>query len=1008
MKKIQKSLLIMAMSAVASFAAIGGSVFSSHENVLAESVSVEYSLIFDYYTIKDYDSNAYAVVSPSGNDVNVEEDGDFLLSELGRYTVYKNNEIAFYVEAKAYDVAEKAENLFSGANITSIKASTDWSAQNSNSKPGIEIAMSGTNSAFWYHNVIDLEKLSAEDIVFGAYAERSDRSNMNDLKISMIDVNDPNNVVSVTFKQSQEMDTCTYLTVQFNNYSLALPNQGTLTTVRETGSVVMRTSFKTNEVRDSLAFTYDCEEKAFYQVNGAAKLVMDLDDDTLLQGRTPFAGFSDNKVYLKVETTASNSCILLQQIAGKAVSDLDALTEKNNNFLRTYYDGGFYSGNILNDGLINVEYKLPELYYDYQFDKSITADWKLLYLQDEKWLDITDSVENGAFTPNALGWYKMVYTANGDTVGKIQKEQFFEVFSSVAPIAIENTDSAAPILSEFKPPVIQASGGSGKLKIDVVYKYNGQIVELDKNGFIVLDRAGALTMEICVVDFLGQTEEKIITIDVIEAPIVTVEEIPVSFYAGREYILPDFTAINYLLPETDTGYNMSKTIRVNGVEIGADRKFTPSADAATVIIEYIGGLGTEYETIEVLEIPVLSISDSEQFPISDYFIRDNVEMSLFDSGVRCDFSDDGSFELPNAVLTENFNFSITFLDKEDVAEYPGEHFLHTWYRFEAVEIVFTDYADVNKTVTLRLDSFRSLWLNDIGTTAGKLPLTVNGLYKTEVKYSRARYDSTLAYAGINYYTFSLSMHSYDKVLSNGSGSLLSKINYYDNGRIFEGFTNGLARVTFRFVNVNQDCAVVIQGLGNQALNEYALYDGDEQGPLVGLNGVKPTAKYNESVVIPAVQAYDIFQGKSTVTECVLRKPDKTKVVLDGSVANTVKFDQYGSYLFEYTAVDTLGNEGYYSFSIKVEDEQSPTIQCAENYKVQYFVGDALVLPTYQTNDNVAVKSNQVFIREPSAKMLLVSSEYIFKSAGEYEVFIMASDVNGNIATKQYTVTVKEK
>ena len=262
------------------------------------------------------------------------------------------------------------------------------------------------------------------------------------------------------------------------------------------------------------------------------------------------------------------------------------------------------------------------------------------------------------------------------------------------------------------------------------------------------------------------------------------------------------------------------------------------------------------------------------------------------------------------------------------------------------------------------------------------------------------------FAGTKYYKLDFNFNGYEKTLTNNSGNIVYFVKKFDNGKVFDGFTDGLVKLTVKFgaIKNQSESKVVFNSITNQNLTSYALEEGDLQGPQISLCDKMITPNFGETLVIPKAVAYDFFCGKSTLTKSKLIKPDGTSVNLDPTKDTLIACDQYGVYSIEYSAEDANGNISRRSYTVKVEDKESPNIVLGAN-KSEYQVGQSLSDVVYNASDNVKIKSEQIFVRDFNGKMTLVSDEYIFGAKGRYEIYVKVTDTNGNSHYESFIVMV---
>lgn len=953
----------------------------------AESIPVHYAAALDYYIIEEYDETC-TVKDPLGNTVQTDENGGFVLEHLGIYEIYWEEQLREKVHVFAENPETKFTDLFSNANnLKSATFGADWSENFAENNRGLELVSSGINTYIYYGNVIDLNDLGKDDILISMYAEKSDRSSMSNLKVTLIDVNDENNYFSVSWRQNTDYTPSVYMTVEFNNYSVGV-NTDTGLLRPYYGTVIYHSSFVSTDNAVPHGFRFDCRENAVYSYKGDVK-VIDMDDAAMLEGRTPFRGFSTDKVYLKIETTASDSAILVNNFLGKPVDDVLNFNLANDELLRFTYDGDYLQSDELHAGLVNRAYSLPVPVEKDLFDSSYTVDMTLYQPGGDGWEDITDTVVHAVFTPKKIGTYRVVY--EGSFAGKgerISKEFLFEVTDTEIPIIIEAEDSIAEVRSLYHVPQYSAEGGSGKITLTTEYLYNGREVFPDANGELFLDEPGEIKVTLTATDFLLTRAEKIVKITVQPRAVLEISEIPVSLFAGREYMLPDFTAIDYrLLPDVE-GYEMSKCIFVNGIKIGEDRLYTPN-EPGLLQIEYVAGLGTEKELRQTVEVPVLRLSDN--FDISDYLATSGeISETLFHAGLRYDFSGNAVIAMPAPIPADSLEISFSLIENS--------------FHYESIEFILEDYIDPAQQLVLTVSGFKG---KDLNATTQRLAFGIShGGLPAELNYSRARYGSNTIYPDMNYYSVSVRYYATQKTFTDGNDRVLKTVTTTQSGKVFTGFASGLVRVKIRLNGGTADSAFVLNAVSNQVFTTYGLNRGDRQGPVIGFTGEIPSeSQKGDSLSISSAVAYDVLQGAATSFSLTIKGPDG-KLISNQNPAETfsLRTEDYGVYVLTYQAEDFFGNISTHVVNIRVRDRESPTLTATLD-RTEYAVGESFSVPQFSAQDNVGVANQYAVLRTPTTEMVLLRENYTFVQSGMYVLIFYAEDEEGNFNTQKFTLTV---
>lgn len=952
---------------------------------------LDFSAVTGYYEGLFYDVEI--TVTDPDNVTTVISTAKYAPAKQGLYQIHFAANILGETVTKtcALDVSLSQVSLFSDRkNIESVVPGYETEA-----KKGLEITTAGAGASVYYNKVINLNEFTNDDSIVSFFCKYDEQFHTKKIRVTLTDVNDENNSISVYWRHEtgEQYNYFTYMLVEFNGYALGINNDktnwtGELGKPRETYGAMVSESMVSYTT--PLNFAYDIEEKAIYTVHAGKKIVvLDMDDaEALGPTRTTWNGFSSNYVYLSFDFIDNiSSSIQVQSIAGENFVSSTPMI-KDDNALRFVYDDKY----VTDDSLVEIEAykdyvcKCPQpITSDFLFGE-MAVDFNVLKLNASKQYEVVSGVSNYAFTPTEAGEYKAVYSYV-DKYGVSRTKEFaFRVTSALPPeIEISGQNVTADIMSYCELPEIMVSGGVKTVQKTVSVFYNNALVEVENNR-ILLDKAGEVKITVDAVDFIGNTASATYTISVNRnVRLITIDEEPLTLIAGREYVLPDFTAIDYSFDPGQSGYEMTKTVFVGMQEIGSDLKYTPSVNDEMITISYYGGYGTAAETCKTVDVRIIANGANASIPVENYFAYNQAKTttSLFEFGLEFAFSASDTITLPNPIPVNDFLLDFAFIQ----SKLPG-----------SVDFVVTDYKNSEQSITISVDQFtQSEWSLKVNGKAMAALAYVSGEYKVGLKKGEAYVGSVIK------------LSNNGNFVTNSIDNVLCEVTSYANGKVFEGFDSGLVEISIQLNKAEANGSFVLSAVSNQSFSTYSLKNNkDMQGPALAAD-YKLNIRYahGANIILPAVVGFDVLQGNVNGVTLTVSKPDGTTEVLDGSISNAFVFNQYGLYKFVYTAKDGLGNTSTLENNITVYDAVAPVITVNGNVQTEYKVGDTIQIPTFAASDNVGVNQCVVMLQDVQSWMLFVKDAYKFEKAGLYRLIFFANDIEGNLTKVIYEIKVVE-
>lgn len=939
---------------------------------------------YGYYNGTKYDAEL-TISDPDENSVLVGE--SFLPSKIGRYTFSFESNVDGEILNKQIEVnvVYDYSGYFTPKNdITAISPiqMPEYVVPTSSGR-GVEIRADKTGAAAYYNRIIDLREYTKEDNLISFYPISDSTSKLTEIKISLVDVYDEDNVVTVQFWGSTESPNHSYVLANNGSGFYGRNNEGVNADqkLRERwGSVAHFNSFNSAAYPENIAFTvqYDWEtnqilSKLYYE----QQIVYDLDDDAFSGRVNDWGGFTTGEVYLRIDfsgVTLKNSGIAISEIAKTSFRKQVQTWSDDVNFLKFDFSESIEKMPV---GVTGEFYPFPvPVGHDIVIGN---YDFSVQLIRDPSGIkeDITSAMTNGGFTPESAGMYRLRYSAIAPFGAQVVKEIDFEIAENAVPIEIEMAQPDQTELDKYYSlPEIIATGGSGTLDLNVKTFYNGTEVMPNSAGKIFLNEPGEIVLNITVTDFLGTVAEKEFIIPVTqEEPLVRISGVPEAVAAGTTIVFPDFTAYDLTVDPEDPGYEMKRSISVNGTALDMEnREYKVPEESGTLTVTYLAGEGDRQVK---KEFSVFVISD----PVApqDYMIFDRSYITAETNSLETKFGAERDFDIvfPYPLVSDGLTIN---LDGSDAAD--GYIYVRLEdYENSSIAFTLTISDDGNKNSLITLNGKKS------GRIPGKLGSAQNGRFVFIV-------DS-------------------DCYVKDSSGAKILLLDTCENGDVFTGFPSGIVRFSLGMAGVSSYTELGIVSVMGQTFNNFFIEDGDLTGPAVVFRGNSDFSEYsvNDTVIVPEAEAYDVFHPDTSVTVTV-RDPDGT-IVYNKVNANTelsFNVEKYGYYSIIYEAYDGLFNKTEKRFNVFVKDEIAPEVSINGDVAREIKVGSDFSVPAVVASDNVSENPIIVcFIEKPDFSRDIVEqgSKYVFTEAGSYNFVVYVRDDSYNIVRKSFAVEVKE-
>ncbi len=690
----------------------------------------------------------------------------------------------------------------------------------------------------------------------------------------------------------------------------------------------------------------------------------------------PFAGFTSNLAFINFEAkdfSTGSGDVLFTSIGGLSLSE-DVYLDNDAPKITVDLAGN----STIPDAVLWRPYPLFEASSLDEFDGSFPQiDCKVYFLPgDGKKIDV--SVSDGAFIPTHIGEYEIVYTSRDRFLNESQETIFLSCSKSSYPLLgtlpyykAEMTAYSTLNLPSFDDFFV--TGGSGVIKKSrLLIDSDGKVSSFGGNSFTP-EKTGVYTFRYQAFDYLNQAtlSDLKITVKNLSEPIFLGDvALPKAFIASEEVSLP---LIEAKMPGDDFPIDCPVEIYANGEKLQGN-SFTPQGDS--VEIAYVASSIRKEFTIPVVDVA----QGSKQ---ENYFYGDG-EASVSENAVNFKSGAKGEVSFLRNLKPSELTLKFTtpdIVDNEEVA---------------------VKLSDGKDTVTL-----------SIVQKGGKFLIS---------SPSNSYVDLTLDSDGTIY----LSYDNSTRQISVGSGLPIMVLGQNDDGAAFSGFVDHI-RLSF-FLDSGR--SIAISKINNQPFG----YRGrasllDEVGPEISLPTL-PAVKQmvGSTITIPASEAYDVLNSVTSFTLTVT-KPNKTRIELDPTSSNSLVFDEYGFYRFEFIATDTKGNSSKTTRLFSAMEPNDPELELTSSLKDTYDVGEEITLPSYSVSDDSSSYVLTMILLTPEYERIVLlkddsgkvtyyldkddyssysvsSTSFKLSKAGKYSLLINVRDQFYNVTSKRIEFSVK--
>ena len=587
-------------------------------------------------------------------------------------------------------------------------------------------------------------------------------------------------------------------------------------------------------------------------------------------------------------------------------------------------------------------------------------------------------IENGKFKTDKTGIYTIKYEATDKSGNKAEKELYVNCSDVIGDIEftydeIPNAVTCGDTVNIPKPEIEEVNG---EVEYSVM-AFDGSGNEYDvSRGFFIVKEKGEITLKYTYTEvFSGYSKEDRIFLTALDAnkPFL-IEDIDIAkyFINGSEYKVPTVKAYAY-----ENGVLTEKTVDmyIGATKYQAGDTFVPSVNNNGDIVEVVFKCG-EYELCSK-SIQTIIPYENLQLHVENYFVLSEGSVSFNKDMTGLSFISSNTYKMEFAKSLSEGNLSFTMRSAKGKS------------KFSKIVYTLTDSKDSTQKVAFEIAYEQSI---------NKYALRINDKqYQLSQDFNNGEDSLKISYADN-----SLIFDSFKVLLTN-----------YSDGRVFNGFDSGYVYLGIQ-VNTDVESVLTISQINSYEFNDIA---ADVIGPSIIIDSkVVGKCALNQTVTIGKAKAFDVLSPEASITVTV-RGPSGIMTSVDGIVLQNVdcsreyqiKLTEYGQYSVIYDAKDGNGQASRESYSIAVKDTVAPKVVFANGFRTSAKVGEEYIIPDYTLSDDVSSQDkiySSVYILTPFDNIELVeNNKYVFKSAGEYIVYVLAVDESNNYVFYTVKVTV---
>ncbi|MDD4110829.1 MAG: hypothetical protein PHS54_04680 [Clostridia bacterium] len=737
----------------------------------------------------------------------------------------------------------------------------------------------------------------------------------------------------------------------------------------------------------------DNETKKVYVHNGNDTnplLVTDLDEKLFYSNI--WTGFTNGEVYISISASSyvgSTMNFVIKDILDVPVDDNLTFIPQNAPVISVDCE------NTLPEGKLGGTYPVFSAFAYSPFDNKVEISERVYYsYYSEARVEIEINKER-RFQTKYQGNYYIVYSAKDCFGNYSEKVLIIDVKPDVETINIslepKSYSGIAGEVIEVAEPIVTGYYLDYNLEIKAKLKTNSNIVydiSPSELSFQPL-YSGVYEITYSGSDLINTVEEVYeITVDLNNKPVfLDFPVMPKYLVANCEYQLEEVQTVNFSngypvkngeieISVTEIYENSTKTISLNSF-------LYKVPNCQSVIISYLAT--NEFGAAEIsYQIDVINYGYGEQIDLSKCFVTDadfivQAESMNLNFTIKPSNSNDGKASLTyfNSLPANDFSFTFNVLP--------------AYNEFNAIDLYLNDSQDngIELKITYRKHSINitKVYINDI------YACDIEANFYSISEQFRVDYNNdTLVFSPVFGKNVEL-----DELLGEEA---------------FNGFPSEKLYLKIEFTEISGESGITIyQILGQRFTNQ----NYDIIGPVIDINSLIGLHKINSEVIIKRTIISDVIDPNIS---CSFRVTDPEQNIvesIDGIILDAnadvnrdyiIKLTKFGKYLVSYYAIDSSGNETYYTYSIYVPDSEKPVI-ILEDICLKGTIGKEITLAKAVISDNVSESPTLLtIVKDPYGKMTIQNGKkFIPIYYGQYTVYFYGIDEQGNYTIESYEVEV---
>ena len=958
---------------------------------------------------KDYD--ALNIIYPDGTAKTYSKEEEPQLDQVGKYTfiyvkrvdgkVYSDEEVR-YVKSKTISLGKNSSAFYGSASnagetlewqVDRIAESWKYNAE------GLVFNLA-KNEKVEFNQIIDVSEMRAqnlndEPLVSLYFSPTNAGSNdIGALYFTLTDSVDPTISLTIRISPTKEKNTCVTAGGQ-NQVLTGLEGEsnyhrddgfGTYVytsmysfdhekSISISNYSVMRLNY---DVRDNVLKATDVANEAW---GAGFRTVADFDSKAFFP-TTLWEGFPSGKVKLSMHATnwsSPSTQICITNLYGQDNLEefIDSEIEDNEAPNITVELANEYMDNMPNARKGDYYYAIPSAVafdaYNGYCDVKVSVLYENLF---------NCQIVNGKFKTDKSGIYTIKYVATDKSGNEAVKELHVNCGKLVDDVTftyneVPDTVNCGDIITVPKPE-INAVNGAVSYSVRA-YDASGNEYDASK-GFFIVRSKGEITLKYTYTEvFSGYTKEDSITFQAIapNKPFL-IEEIDIEkyFINGAEYKVPFVKAYSY---ENDSLNEQTAEMYIGTTKYQVGDTFIPSVSNNGDVVELVFKCG-EYELC-TKSIPTILPYENSELHVENYFVfsegEGNVTFNKDMSGLSFTSANSFKMEFARALLEDNLSFAMRSVKGKA--------------KFSKIIYTLTDSKDATQKAAFEIAYDQSV---------NKYVLNIDGnQYQLSQDFNNGEDSLNVSYS--------------NKYLVVDSFKVLLK--KYSDGREFNGFDSGYVYLETQ-VNTDTESVLTISQINGYEFNDIT---ADIAGPIIIVDSkVLEKCALNQVVTIGKAKAFDVLNPKAYVTVTV-RGPNGIITSEDGvklqradcSREYQIKLTSYGQYSIIYEATDGENQGSRENYTINIKDTVSPEVVFSDGFRTTAKVGEEYIIPDYTLSDDVSAQDklvDRVYILTPFDKIELIEDKkYVFESAGEYMIYVLATDEANNYVFYTVKVTVSK-